>query len=278
MTKTISRIFIITALIAISMKDTNAQIGEPTPGAIANMKTEEFTFNSEGVTMKGYVAYVPNEKQKLPVVLVVPEWWGFTDYPKMRARKLAELGYIAMVVDMYGDGKIANNPDEAQKLATPFYKDPQLAKARLAAAEVKIKTYPQADPRRIAAIGYCFGGTMVLQGATQGMDFRAVVSFHGGLKGLTASRGAVGSKIFVCQGGDDKFVPKEDVDEFKRIMDAAGVKYILKVYPHASHAFSNPEATANGKKFNLPIAYNEEADKNSWQDMRKYLREIFYSK
>jgi len=211
-------------------------------------------------------------------VLVVPEWWGYTEYPKMRARKLAELGYIAIVVDIYGDGKIANNPDEAQKLSAPFYKDPQLAKARLAAAELKVKTYAQADPRRIAAIGYCFGGTMVLQGATQGMDFKAVVSFHGGLKGITAARGTVGSRIFICHGADDKFVTQEDVAEFKRIMDAAGVKYIFKVYPHASHAFTNPEATANGKKFNLPIAYNEEADKNSWQDMRKYLRQIFYAK
>ncbi len=119
---------------------------------------------------------------------------------------------------------------------------------------------------------------MVLQGATQGMDFKAVVSFHGGLKGITAARGTVGSRIFICHGADDKFVTQEDVAEFKRIMDAAGVKYIFKVYPHASHAFTNPEATANGKKFNLPIAYNEEADKNSWQDMRKYLRQIFYAK
>jgi len=258
--------------------DANAQIGEPTQAAIANMKTEEFTYTSEGVKMKGYVAYVPNEKQKLPVVLVVPEWWGFTEYPKMRARKLAELGYIAMVVDIYGDGKIANNPDEAQKLSGPFYKDPELAKARLAAAELKVKTYPQADPRRMAVIGYCFGGTMALQGATHGMDFKAVVSFHGGLKGIAASRGTVGSRILVCHGADDKFVSQEDVAEFKRIMDAAGVRYAIKVYPHAGHAFSNPEATANGKKFNLPIAYNEEADKTSWQDMRHFLREVFYSK
>jgi len=196
----------------------------------------------------------------------------------MRARKLAELGYIAMVVDVYGDGKEATTKEEAQKLSGEFYKNPQLGKSRLEAAEKKVESYPQADPRRVAAIGYCFGGSMVLNGAKQGLDFKGVVSFHGGLKGVPAAKGAVKGKILVCHGGADQFVSEADVKEFKQNLDSVGVKYAFKVYPGATHAFTNPDATANGKKFNMPIAYNEAADKASWEDMRKFLRDVFYSK
>ncbi len=276
MKKSLSGIFFL--IFIMSMNTSYAQIGEPSKGAISTMKTEEFTYKTEGLTQKGYVAYVPNEKNKLPIVLVVPEWWGYVEYAKMRARKLAELGYIAMVVDMYGDGKEAKTVAEAQKFSEAFYKDPALGRARIQAAERKIKTYTQADPRRIAAIGYCFGGSMVLNAAKMGMDLRGVVSFHGGLKGVPAARGVVTSKILVCNGGADKFVTEDDIKEFKQNLDSVGVRFLFKSYPNATHAFTNPDATANGKKFNLPIAYNEEADKESWQDMRRFLREVFYAK
>jgi dienelactone hydrolase len=245
----------------------SAQVGEPSKASIANMKTEEFTYTTGGVTQKGYVAYVPNTKQRLPVVLVVPEWWGYNEYVKMRARKLAELGYLAMVVDMYGDGKEAKTVEDAQKYSAEFYKDPRLAKVRLESAEAKARTFTEADPRRIAAIGYCFGGTMVLEAATEGMDLRAVVSFHGGLKGVTPGKVGIKTKILVCHGAADKFVSDEDVKEFKKRMDSAGVRYAFRSYPNAT-----------GKKFNLPIAYNEEADKASWQDMKRFLRDAFYMK
>jgi dienelactone hydrolase len=260
------------------MSHLKAQVGEPTKAAIAGMKTEEFFYHEEGVKMKGYVAYVPNEKAKLPVVLIVPEWWGYSEYVKMRARKLAELGYFAMVVDMYGDGKVANTVEEAKKWSGEFYANPKLGDERLEEAEKKVKTFAQADTRRIAAIGYCFGGSMVLNAAKMGMDFKAVVSFHGGLAGVPAAKGVVKSKILVCHGGDDKFVSAEDVKAFKSNLDSVGVRYIFKVYPNATHAFTNPDATATGKKFNLPIAYNEEADKASWEDMRRFLRDAFYAK
>jgi dienelactone hydrolase len=278
MRKSSKEILTIISIISMSINNIHAQAGEPSKADIANMKTEEFTYTSEGTKLKGYVAYIPNAKAKLPAVLVVPEWWGYNEYVKMRARKLAELGYIALVVDMYGDGKEATTVEEAQKWSGDFYKNPQLGKSRIEAAEKKIKTFTQTDPRLVAAIGYCFGGSMVLNAANQGMDFRGVVSFHGGLKGVNATKGSVKGKILVCHGGADQFVTEEDVKDFKQNLDAAGVRYAFKVYPNATHAFTNPDATANGKKFKLPIAYNEAADKASWEDMKRFLREVFYSK
>ena len=278
MKSTITPIIILITLVTISTLNIKAQVGEPPKGAISTMKTEEFSYTNEGFTQKGYVAYVPNEKQKLPVVLIVPEWWGYGEYVKMRARKLAELGYFAMVVDMFGEGKEAKSVEEAQKFSGEFYQNPMLGRLRLEAAERHVRTFQQADGGRISAIGYCFGGSMVLNAAKQGMDFKGVVSFHGGLKGVPAAKGVVRGKILVCHGGADKFVSDADVQEFKRNLDSVGVRYGFKVYANATHAFTNPEADANAKKFNLPIAYNAEADKQSWQDMRIFLRDVFYKK
>jgi len=276
MKKTFNNILIVIFIMMSAATQIKAQVGEPAKGA--KIKEDEFTYPADGTTLKGYVAYPENPKGKIPIVLVVPEWWGYTDYPKMRARKLAELGYIAMVVDMYGEGKVATTVEEAQKLSGEFYKNPQLGKSRLEAAERKVKTYMQADPRRVAAIGYCFGGAMVLNGAKLGMDFKGTVSFHGGLTGVHASKGVVKGRILICHGADDKFVSADDVKAFKENLDSAGDRYIFKVYPNATHAFTNPDATALGKKFNIPIAYNEAADKASWEDMRRFLRDVFYSK
>ena len=278
MKNTFTQIMAIITVLTISSLPIKAQVGEPKKGAISTMKTEEFSYTTDGITQKGYIAYVPNEKEKLPVVLIVPEWWGYNEYVKMRARKLAELGYFAMVVDMYGDGKEAKTVEDAQRFSGEFYQNPILGKLRLEAAERKVRTFKQADGRRIGAIGYCFGGSIVLNAAKQGMAFKGVVSFHGGLKGVAAAKGVVTAKIFVCQGGADKFVSDADVKEFRANLDSVGVRYGFKVYPNATHAFTNPAADANAKKFNLPIAYNAEADKESWQDMRKFLREVFYSK
>jgi dienelactone hydrolase len=273
-----AKVSILTSMMCILMICAQAQIGEPGKASIASMKTEEFSYKTNGVTQKGYIAFVPNAKNKLPIVLVVPDWWGYGSYAKSRARQLAELGYFAMVVDMYGDGKVAATPTEAQKYSGEFYKDPALGKARIEAAETKVKSFVHVDPRRISAIGYCFGGTMVLNAANMGMDFRGVVSFHGGLKTIPAVRGMVKSKMLICHGGSDKFVTAEDVSNFRSNLDSAGVRYLFKVYPNATHAFTNPESTAIGKKFDMPIAYNKEADETSWQDMRVFLREVFYSK
>jgi dienelactone hydrolase len=278
MKKQFAKILSMICMMTMMAHGSYAQVGEPPKSSAAAMKEEEFDYGTDEVKLKGFVAYIPNAKAKLPVVLIVPEWWGYNSYVKMRARKLAELGYFAMVVDMYGEGKEAKTVEEAQKWSGDFYKNPNLAKSRLEGAERKLRSYNQADINRVAAIGYCFGGSMVLNAVKMGMDFKGVVSFHGGLQGVPASKGKVKAKVLVCHGADDKFVSAEDVKAFRLNMDTAQVRYLFKVYPGATHAFTNPDATANGKKFNLPIAYNEAADKASWEDMRRFLRDVFYKK
>ena len=239
------------------------------------VKTENVSYQLGETKFEGFVAYDASITGKRPVILVVPEWWGLNDYTRMRAKKLAELGYLAFAVDMYGNGKIAENPEDAQKLASPFYKDPSLSKARLDAALQKVKFFPMANLAKIAAIGYCFGGSVVLNSAKQGADLKGVVSFHGGLAGVPADKKLLHATILVCHGGNDKFVPQHDIDNFKHQLDSIGANYTFKTYPGATHAFTNPDATKVGKKFNMPIEYNEAADKASWNDMIVFLNTLF---
>jgi dienelactone hydrolase len=240
-----------------------------------NIKEEAVTYKLDSATMNNFVAYDENQEGKRPAVMVIHEWWGINDYIKMRVRELAKLGYIAMAVDMYGDNKVGNDPNEAQALATPFYMHPEKAKPIFDAAIEKIKSYPQTDATKIAAIGYCFGGTQVLNLAKMGEDLKGVVSFHGGLEGLTPDKNKVKAAILVCHGADDSFVPPAQVDNFKKQMDSAGISYEFKSYPGSTHAFTNPMATEWGKKFNIPIAYNAAADTASWKDMRDFFDRIF---
>lgn len=241
----------------------------------AVIKLEEVGYGTDSIKLNGYVAYDSNATQKLPIVLIIHEWWGLNDYVKSRAKQLASLGYFAMAVDMYGDGKMGNNPEEAGKLAMPFYQNPALAKSRFDAALTKAKTYSQADTNKVAAIGYCFGGAMVLNMARLGEDVKGVVSFHGNLAGLPADKNLLKAKVLVCHGADDKFVNAAEVSLFKKQMDSIGASYILKEYAGATHAFSNPNATAMGQKFSIPIAYNAAADSASWKEMKLFLSTIF---
>jgi len=240
-----------------------------------DLKEETVTYTVNGVTYKGFIAYDGNIKGKRPAILVVPEWWGVNDYVKMRVRKLAGLGYIAMATDVFGDGKVASNPTEAQQFTGPFYKDPTLAKSLLDVALTKLKGYSQTDVNNLAAIGYCFGGYVALNYAKQGADLKGVVSFHGGMGGVAVDKKLLKAKVLVCQGGSDKFVSQKDVDKFKHQLDSIGTENTVKVYANATHAFTNPDATATGKKFNMPIEYNEQADKDSWNDMKMFFGKIF---
>jgi len=236
---------------------------------------DNVSYSADGTDMKGYVVYSDSIQGKRPAVLVVHEWWGLNDYPKSRAKQLAQMGYIAMAVDMYGNGQTGANPDEAMKLAGPFYQNPQLAKTRLDAAIAKLKTYEQTDTSRIAAIGYCYGGFVVLNAAKLGADLKGVVSFHGGLSGVAPDKNKLKAQILVCHGEADKFVSPAEVSTFKKQMDSVGANYNFKSYPNATHAFTNPESTENGKKFKMPIEYNAEADRNSWEDMKAFFGKIF---
>lgn len=229
---------------------------------------------ADSVTMNSIVAYGSDSSVKKPIVLIVPEWWGLDEYVKGRAKQLAELGYFAVGVDMYGEGKTAADPAAAGAMAGPFYANPQMAKARLEAALAKAKTYPQADTTRTAAIGYCFGAAMVLNSAKLGLPVNGVVSFHGGLAGPAPSKELTKAAILVCHGGADPFVPEAEVVTFKKQLDSLSIPYTFKVYDSATHAFTNPAATEKGKQFKLPIAYNAKADSASWQDMRTFFKDV----
>lgn len=232
-------------------------------------------YSVQGTVMKGYLAYDDAVKNKQPGVLVVHEWWGLNDYARKRADMLADLGYIALALDMYGDGKTAAHPDEAGKFSSDLMENFPAAKARFQAAEQYLKKQPNVDPRRIAAVGYCFGGGIVLNMAAQGADLRGVVSFHGSLSLAQPPRpGDVKAKILVLHGGSDKFATPDQIEKFKNQLKRAGADYRFIVYPDAMHSFTNPDATELGKKFNLPLAYNEKADNASWAEMQKFLHKI----
>lgn len=240
-----------------------------------DIREDAVTYTSGSTTLKGYVYYDAGNSAKKPIVLVTPEWWGLTEYPKMRARLLAGMGYLAMAVDIYGDGKTADDPDAAGKAAGPFYQNPQEGKARMDAALAKARTYAQADTSKTAAIGYCFGGTMVLNAAKLGSDFDGVVSFHGGLEGVPANKDLLRSKILVAHGGADSFVPESQVAAFRKGLDSIGASYTFKIYPDATHAFTNPDADKKAEKFKMPIKYNGTADTASWNDMKAFLQTLF---
>jgi dienelactone hydrolase len=239
------------------------------------IKEQAVDINAGGTVLKSFVAYDSATTERRPIVLVVPEWWGMTEYPKMRARQLAELGYLAVAVDMYGDGKIAEGPETAMKFATPFYQNPQIAKARLEAAAAQAKMMAVADTSKIAAIGYCFGGSMVINAANLGSDFDGVVSFHGGLEVAPPNKEVIKAKYLIAHGEADGMVPPAQVAAFKKAMDSVGANYDFKSYPNATHAFTNPEATEKGAKFKLPIQYNGAADTASWNDMKAFFGTIF---
>ncbi len=233
-------------------------------------------YSSQGVTSKGYLASDDTVTGKRPGILVVHEWWGLNDFARKRADQLAELGYTALAVDMYGEGKTASHPSDAGKFSSELMKNFPVAKARFLAAEDFLKKQSTVDASRIAAIGFCFGGGVVLNMAAQGADLKGVASFHGSLNLVQPPKpGEVKAKMLVLHGGSDKFATAEQVEKFKRALKAADADFRFIVYPDAMHSFTNPDATEMGKKFNIPLAYNEKADKESWAELQKFLKDIF---
>lgn len=243
--------------------------------AIATVQGKEVSYTAGGTTMKGWIAYDDAVKGKRPAVLVVHEWWGHNAYARKRAAMLAELGYVALAVDMYGDGKQANHPDDAGKFAGEVAKNKPMAKARFEAAMKLLRKQRNVDGGKLAAIGYCFGGSVVLQMAREGEALRGVASFHGGLTtDAPAQAGKVKAQVRVFTGADDKMIPPAQVDAFKQEMDNAGVNYKVVTYPGAMHSFTNPDADEFAKKFNMPLAYNAEADKDSWSQLQTFLADV----
>lgn len=246
-----------------------------TTAALAAVQGKEVEYTANGTTLKGWIAHDDTIMEKRPAVLVVHEWWGHNGYARKRARMLAELGYVALAVDMYGDGKQAHHPDEAGKFASEVSKNKPLAKARFDAAMKLLREHDKVDGSRLAAIGYCFGGSVVLEMARAGEDLKGVVSFHGGLGTDTpAQPGKIKAQVLSFTGADDKMIPAAQVEAFKQEMEKAGVNYRVVVYPEVKHSFTNPDADALGKQFNLPIAYDAEADRDSWLQTQTFLSDV----
>lgn len=238
--------------------------------------TKEVSYTADGTTLKGFLAYDENQKGSRPGVIVVHEWWGHNQYARKRAVMLAELGYTTLAVDMYGDGKTADHPYEAGKFAMAMMQNMPTAKARFEAGVKFLKEQSQTDANKIAAIGYCFGGGIVLRRAVGGENLAGVVSFHGSLPtdSLTNPK-QVKAKLLVCNVADDGFVPAQQIDAFKKAMVDAGINFKFVNYPGAIHSFTNPDADSLSKKFSMPIAYNKQADEQSWADMKTFFKEIF---
>ena len=240
-----------------------------------DISTEEVTYASGDTQLKGYLAR-PAGRGKRPGVLVVHEWWGLNDYVRSRVEKLAQQGYVALAIDMYGEGKHTEHPDEANKFMMAALKNIELAQQRFLAGQELLAKDSRTDPDKLAAIGYCFGGATVLHMARSGDDKLALVaSFHGNLATQKPmAKGVFHGKVFVAHGAADPFVPAEQVAAFKQEMEAAGADYELVEYPGAKHAFTNPHASELGAKYGLPLVYDAEADAKSWERLTELLEKL----
>ncbi|MEJ1221870.1 dienelactone hydrolase family protein [Sediminicola sp. 1XM1-17] len=241
----------------------------------ANVVGNEVSYTANETEMKGYIAYDENKKGKRPGVIVVHEWWGHNDYTRERADMLAELGYVALAVDMYGDGKQAQHPEDAGKFSGMVMQNIDIAKARFDAALAVLKADPHVNTEEIAAIGYCFGGSVVLTMANMGADLDAVAAFHSGVQLPVMPNDKLKTTVLVCNGAADPFVSPESVAAYKTAMDSINANYKYIAYPDAKHAFTSKEADSLGKKFNLPLAYQKEADEKSWEELKALLDKSF---
>jgi len=247
-----------------------------TTTAWGKVSGREVEYRAGDTVLKGYLADNPALKGRRPAVLVVHEWWGHNEYARKRARMLAEQGYVALAVDMFGDGKTARHPDDAGKFAAEVMKNKPVGEARFNAALEFIRQQPRVDAARVAAIGYCFGGGVVLHMARQGADLKGVASFHGSLAtDSPAQPGVVKAKVLVFNGEEDKMIPPEQVAAFREEMTRSGADFRYVGYPGVKHSFTNPDADSYAQKFNLPLAYDKKADRDSWAQTLKFLREIF---
>ncbi|HEV2295398.1 MAG TPA: dienelactone hydrolase family protein [Tepidisphaeraceae bacterium] len=239
----------------------------------AAIKTETVEYKQGDTTLKGFLAYDDALADKRPAVIIVHEWWGLTDYTRRRAHDVASLGYVAFVADMFGEGKTTNDPKEAGAMAGAIKKDPATGMARAQAALDFVKSQPLVDGERVAAMGYCFGGTIALEMARAGMPLLGVVSFHGSLStDNPAEAGKLKAKVLALHGADDPMVPPEEVLAFAKEMQQADADWQLVVYGNAVHSFTNPKADT----FGIPgVKYNAAADRRSWEDMKDFLAEVF---
>ncbi|WP_444901001.1 dienelactone hydrolase family protein [Microbulbifer sp. SSSA007] len=240
------------------------------------MENEVIDYTVNGDSFTGYLAWDSGINEKRPGVILVHEWWGHNAFVRKQADRLAELGYYAFAVDMFGTGKQTDDPAEAQKFHDEALKSPVVLEARFRTALSLLQQHAGVDPNRIAAQGYCFGGGVVLAMARLGLELRGAVSFHGALTSdVVAKKGKIQAEIQVYTGGADAMIPPQQVGAFVEEMQEAGAKLTLVSYPGVLHGFTNPAATERGEKFGLPLAYNQEAAMDSWQGALDFYQKIF---
>jgi len=222
------------------------------------------------------LAYDDSDSAKRPGVILVHEWWGVNEYIAGRTRQVAELGYVALAIDMYGNGRTAQNPDEAGGLMNGVLDDMEAGTAALHAGHQLLLEQDSVDVEKTAAIGYCFGGAMVLHMARIGMPLSAVASFHGALGSFhTAEPGSIRSRILVCHGEADSMVTMDDLAGLRAEMETAQANYEVRLYADAKHGFSSQKADANGSQYGIDVGYNAVADQESWQAMKSLFDEVF---
>jgi dienelactone hydrolase len=236
--------------------------------------SEELTYSAGETSFRGFLAR-PAEASaaaRRPGVLVVHEWWGLNEYVRKRTRMLAELGYVALAVDMFGGGRSTEHPAEAKKFTSEVMSSASEGARRFDAARTALLARPEVNGEKLAAIGYCFGGAVVLGAARRGSDLDLVASFHGSYATQTPmQKGTFGGKLFIAHGAADSFASPEQVATVKQELDAAGADYEFVAYDGAKHGFTNPEATETAKRTGLDVAYDAEADSRSWSKLRELL-------
>ncbi len=237
------------------------------------MKTERITYRDGDVTLLGFLADDETQPGKRPGILVMPGGFGLGINAKRRAEMLAGLGYVAFAGDPYGDGVEIDDLEEVKKMVVALRSDPDKFRQRAQVALDTLLSFPQVDPKRVAAIGYCLGGTFVLELARAGAPLAGVVTFHGGLETqCPAEPGQVRAKLLICTGADDPSVPVAHVNAFAEEMTKAGADWQIISYGGTQHAFTYPDAATRGISW---IVYNQAADERSWKAMRAFFEEIF---
>jgi dienelactone hydrolase len=239
----------------------------------AAIRTEIVRYRQGDTQFQSILVYDDALPGKRPGILVCPEWWGLNDYAEHRAEMLAQLGYVALAVDLYGDGKTTEDPALARKYSSELRSNRALLRQRINAALEALKKDSRVDGNEVAAIGYCFGGTTVLELARSGADVRGVVAFHPGLDSPNPSDGKnIKGRVLVCYGANDTASSESDVESFKQEMRLNKVDWQMNVYGNAGHSFTNP---ASGKRGIPGVGYNADADRRSWQAMQLFLGELF---
>jgi len=256
--------FICLSLVAISIFLVTPAHGE--------IHTQVIQYQHGQTSLQGQLAYDDAFPGLRPGILVVHEWWGLNEYAKNRAKQLAALGYVTFALDMYGQGKHTQHPDQAKQWSSPFYGNPIMRQRAQAGLDI-LAQHEQVDPNRVAAIGYCFGGTTVLELAYSGADIKGAVSFHGGLpapkpQDLPRTK----AKLLICHGADDPFTPQERVDAFRQALQGSTIDWQFITYGNAKHSFTNPGADQTGIE---GLAYSPTADQRSWQQMKLFFDELF---